>query len=76
MSTTVLNVENSACSLLTPLAVLLLSMLKCCVLIINCRVTDSVLNIDLTPTFIDIAEAPVPETMDGVSILKLFDTNG
>ena len=30
------------------------------------------LNIDLTPTFIDIAQRPIPAVMDGESILKLL----
>ena len=39
------------------------------------RVSNIGLNIDLAPTFLDMANIPVPEDMDGRSLLTLFEGN-
>ncbi|CAH3015295.1 unnamed protein product [Porites evermanni] len=38
----------------------------------NIRMKEMVLNIDIAPTFLDIAGVTVPKDMDGTSIMKLF----
>lgn len=38
----------------------------------NIRMKDMVLNIDFSPTFLDIAGVNIPKDMDGSSIMKLF----
>lgn len=38
------------------------------------RIKDIVLNIDLAPTFLDIASARIPGEMDGRSLLQLLES--
>lgn len=37
------------------------------------RVNEIALNIDLAPTILDVADVPIPQHMDGRSLVKLFN---